>query len=89
MLSISEVVLKDGTCMTTHKRTCLQDEDTVLNGTLNGAGLRPKSSMPTVLHLSFDGLCRPGTISGRAMQGGLKWGGFFEARRLSAGLGLA
>ncbi|CAE7533090.1 dnaJ [Symbiodinium natans] len=36
-----------------------RDADTVLNGTLNGAG--------------------PGTISGRAMQGGLKWGGFFEA----------
>ncbi|OLP98090.1 hypothetical protein AK812_SmicGene19502 [Symbiodinium microadriaticum] len=38
-----------------------RDEDTVLNGTLNGAG--------------------PGTISGRAMQGGLKWGGFFEVAR--------
>ena len=25
------------------------------------------------------GFPRPGTISGRAIQGGLKWGGFFEA----------
>ncbi|CAK9065679.1 unnamed protein product [Durusdinium trenchii] len=37
-----------------------RDLDTVLNGTLNGAG--------------------PGTISGRTMQCGLKWGGFFEVK---------
>lgn len=37
-----------------------RDLDTLLNGTLNGAG--------------------PGTISGRTVQGGLKWGGFFEVK---------
>eukprot|EP00913_Durusdinium_trenchii_P014378 g13485.t1 len=45
---------------TTRSEATREDLDTVLNGTLNGAG--------------------PGTISGRTMQCGLKWGGFFEVK---------
>ena len=53
--------------------------------------IQPLLLCPAARHLPPRQCCapRPGTISGRTVQGGLKWGGFFEARESWGPMGIA